>query len=121
MNTFCNHTLSVTFLDDLRDWSFSFSGIWDYLVNLAEYHILQNGFMGMFVVVVIVLTAMISFPPTRHLGTLLSSNLISAAVSVVQLVAIGTGWAIAAFAARFGLSALRNFGRSLIDWTKKDN
>lgn len=111
-------TLRAGALDDLRDWDFSFSGIFEYLWDLLVYHVAQHGFVGLVVVVVIVLSILIAFPPTRYLGSQLSTNLIQAIFSVVQLLTLGLGLLILTSGSRMGLGALRNFGRSLVDWAK---
>lgn len=106
-------------LENFRDWDFSFSGIWEYLVDLARYHIAQQGIWGLVGIVVLILAILIAYPPTRYLGSQLSSNLIQSFFSVVNLLVLGLGLLIAAGATRIGQSAMRNFGRSLVEWARK--
>lgn len=111
--------LSTGALDDFRDWDFSFTGIFDYLTDLAAHHIAQQGVWGVIAIVVLILALLIAYPPTRYLGSQLSSNLIQSFFSVFKLAVLGSGVLIAAGASRLGLGAARNFGRSLVEWGKK--
>lgn len=106
-------------LDDFRDWSFSFDGITEYLGELALHHIQEHGFQGLFIVVVVVLIALVMYPPTRYIGSQLTTNLISAVFSVIQLATLGLGMLAASFATKFGLAGLRNAARSVVEWSKK--
>lgn len=106
-------------LEQFRDWDFSFGGIWEYIVDLGYYHVSEQGVWGVAAIVVLVLACLIAYPPTRYLGSQLSSNLIQSFFSVINLVVLGAGLLIATGASRLGLGALRNFGRSLADWARK--
>lgn len=119
MFRFNAYDLSANALDQLRDWDFSFSGIADYLGGLAMHHIVNNGIWGFITIVVITLALLIAFPPTRYLGSQLSSNLIQSAFSLLNLVVMGTGLLILAGTSKMGKGAVRNFGRTLVDWAKK--
>lgn len=119
MPVFDSTRLGANALEQFRDWDFSFTGIWEYLVELAQYHIAQQGIWGLVGIVVLILAILIAYPPTRYLGSQLSSNLIQSFFSVINLVVLGAGLLIAAGASRIGQSAMRNFGRSLVEWARK--
>lgn len=113
------YILSTGALEDFRDWDFSFTGIFEYLSDLAVHHIYQQGIWGVTAVVFIVLAILIAFPPTRYLGSQLSTNLIQSIFSIINLAVLGTGLLFLAAGSRIGQGAVRNFGRSLVDWAKR--
>lgn len=119
MSLFDPTTISTNALDQFRDWDFSFTGIWEYLVDLGAYHVAEQGVWGVIGIVVLILAILIAYPPTRYLGSQLSSNLIQSFFSIINLLVLGTGLLIAAGASRLGQGAVRNFGRSLVDWARK--
>lgn len=118
MNAISHLVISASALDDFRDWDFSFTGVFEYIWNLIKYHIAQQGIPGVIAIVVIILGMLIAYPPTRYLGSQLSTNLIQSVFSIINVLTMGLGLLIVAGASRLGSGAVRNFGRSLIDWAK---
>lgn len=119
MITYDFHTLSADAIQEFRDWDFSFTGIFEYLGDLAVHHVYEQGIWGVIAIIFIVLAILIAYPPTRYLGSQLSSNLIQSVFSVLNLAVLGTGLLILAATSRVGQGAVRNFGRSMVDWAKK--
>ena len=119
MSLFDPTTIGTNALDQFRDWDFSVTGIWEYLVDLGAYQVSEQGVWWLIGIVVLILAILIAYPPTRYLGSQLSSNLIQSFFSIINLLVLGTGLVIAAGASRLGQGAVRNFGRSLVDWARK--
>lgn len=119
MHNYASLSTRTDALEWLRNWKLDWETVVDYVSNLAAYHIEQHGFVGVLAVIVALLAALVSYPPTRYLGSLLVVNLIKAVTSLIQLSIAGAGFILLALGAKVGIAGLRTFGRSLVDLSKK--
>lgn len=75
------------FWEKLRDWDWDFTEVWDALWDTAQYHIQNNGWVGIVAVVVVAMFFFLWFDLTSHAASL---TLASGIRSIFTLLTVGT-------------------------------
>lgn len=75
-----------SWVDRLREWNYDLAPVFGWLMDTVEYQATRHGPVAYLATALIVILALLSFPPTRGLTKAVCSGLFKLVITYVQLV-----------------------------------
>lgn len=99
---------SGSFLDDLINWNWDFSPIWQWIRDTAHYWLAAHGMVTWIFIVAVILGLMLAFQVTNGIATAIINGLIKLATLVAMTVFVTFGWTVLKFIGHQAIARFRD-------------
>lgn len=111
----------MTWLDKIRNWNYDLAPIWQWFLNIAEFHVTRIGWPAYIGIAMALIGVGLSIPATRGMTALIVSGTIRMFFTYIQIVVSLLTVQLAGYVGKVFLSQVNRLRRWITDHAKGRN
>lgn len=108
----------MTWQDKVREWNYDFGPIWDWFLDIAQFHVTRIGWPAYIGIAVTVIAIGLSIPATRGMTALIVSGTIRMVFTYIQIVVSLLTVQLAGYAGKVFMSQVHRLRRWIAEHAK---